>query len=84
MKTVAINVVKAVRGSPNGVTVVEYLPGTQDVPEELARVFLDMGVAEPVAPKPAAAPVAKPVAPKPSAAKPGPKPKASNARPGKV
>lgn len=41
---------QTVKGSPDGVTIVSYQMGEQDVPESLARVFLREGWAESVSP----------------------------------
>lgn len=46
-----IRFVRQCRGSENGVTIREYNPGqVRSLDDDLARLFIDAGVAEPVSP----------------------------------
>jgi hypothetical protein len=67
-----IDITQTVKGSPNGIIVMEYAPGVQEVPDDLARVFIDMNVARKLS------------APRPTPTPTKAKAKAPNARTGKV
>ncbi len=39
--TIRVEIIVKCKGSPDGRTIVEYLPGEQDIEASLARVFLE-------------------------------------------
>lgn len=46
---IRVRILKPCSGSPDGITVIHYESGTEhDLPDDLAKVFIEMGVAGPV------------------------------------